>query len=91
MHDATMPHGRPRRVARESHDDVDGWGGDAPHCFFADTLGIVRAGLKLNGFQDTLRRLVALYPDRGKLCTYLAGSIPRRATSRMASMPLPAH
>jgi hypothetical protein len=38
--------------------------------FFVDAPGIVRAGLKLNGFQDTLRRPVALYPDRGKLYTY---------------------
>jgi len=62
---------------RESHDDDDGPLGaiHAPHCIFgyivlvdAPRLGL--SGLKLKGFQDTLRRPVALYPDLGKLCTY---------------------
>jgi hypothetical protein len=70
-----MPHGPLSDVWHEvSHNDDDGLGAShAPHCFllfFVDAPGIVRAGLKLNGFQDTLRRPVALYPDRGKLYAY---------------------
>jgi len=72
-----MPHGPLTDGWREVNDDYDdGLGAiHAPHCFFwlyffvdAPRLGL--SGLKLKGFQDTLRRLVALYPDQGKLCTY---------------------
>jgi len=59
-------------VAR-SHDDV-GLAVGAMHrivfglFFWLMHLGL--SGLMLKGFQDTLRRPVALYPDRGKLYTY---------------------
>lgn len=56
-----------------SHDDVVVVGIGAMHrtvygYFLLMRLGL--SGLKLNGFQDTLRRPVALYPDQEKLCTY---------------------
>ena len=54
--------------------------------WFIDALWIVRA----EGFQDTLRRPVTLRPQSRK-AVQIPGLTPRRATSRMASMPLLVH
>jgi hypothetical protein len=61
----------------DDDDDDDGWPWSHPCIalffwlyFFPDAPRVGLSGLTLKGFQDTLRRPVALYPDRGKLCTY---------------------
>jgi len=64
-------------VAREvSHDgdddDDDVLGGPCTAWYFGYVFFLLMrlglSGLKMNGFQVTLRRPVALYPDRGESC-----------------------